>query len=127
MTHRGTTDADSWDGDGVGVMTGIPHLLFKREAERDLGCVLPELGQYAVENIFFKANDPVPLQKQQAILAKLSSDLGLRVLGSREAPTDGTILGRAASSKKPAILQPFDDKRLERQLYVLRKHATHSM
>lgn len=145
MTHRGATGADSRDGDGAGVMTGIPHQFFKREAERDLGLTLPEPGEYAVGNIFFKPNDPIQLQKQQAIFSRAASDLGLRVLGWREVPTDGSILGPAASSKEPVILQPFvvlrshygdgnqsqggafDAKRLERQLYVLRKHATHSM
>lgn len=145
MTHRGATGADSRDGDGAGVMTGIPHLFFKREAERDIGCELPEPGQYAVGNLFFKPNDPVGLQKQQAIFSKVAEDLGLRVLGWREVPTDGTILGPAAASKEPAILQPFvvlrssygdgrnsrngafDAKHFECQLYVLRKHATHSM
>lgn len=145
MTHRGATGADSRDGDGAGVMTGIPHLFFKREAERDIGCELPEPGQYAVGNVFFKPNDPVGLQKQQAIFSKVAEDLGLRVLGWREVPTDGTILGPAAASKEPAILQPFvvlrssygdgrasrngafDATNFERQLYVLRKHATHSM
>lgn len=145
MTHRGATGADSRDGDGAGVMTGIPHLFFKREAERDIGCELPEAGQYAVGNVFFRANDPVGLQKQQAVFSKLAGDLGLRVLGWREVPTDGTILGPAAASKEPAILQPFvvlrsqygegttsrggafDATHFERQLYVLRKHATHSM
>ena len=38
MTHRGATGADSRDGDGAGVMTGIPHQFFKREAEREIGC-----------------------------------------------------------------------------------------
>jgi len=145
MTHRGATGADSRDGDGAGVMTGIPHLFFKREAERDIGCELPEPGEYAVGNVFFKPNDPVGLSKQQAVFAKIAADLGLRVLGWREVPTDGTILGPAAASKEPAILQPFivltsaygegrtsrgapfDEKHFERQLYVLRKHATHSM
>ena len=145
MTHRGATGADSRDGDGAGVMTGLPHLFFKREAERDIGCELPEPGQYAVGNVFFKKNDPVGLQRQQAVFSKLSGELGLRVLGWREVPTDGTILGPAAASKEPAILQPFivlrssygedntprggpfDSKYFERQLYVLRKHATHSM
>ena len=65
--------------------------------------------------------------------------------GWREVPTDGSILGPAASSKEPLILQPFvvlrehygdggvcqngafDQKQFERQLYVLRKHATHTM
>jgi glutamate synthase (NADPH/NADH) len=145
MTHRGATGADSRDGDGAGVMTAIPHHFFKREAERDIGCTLPEPGEYAVGNVFFKANDPVQLQSHQAIFSKIAIDLGLRVLGWREVPTDGTILGPAASSKEPAILQPFvvlrahygdgnisqggtfDAKRFECQLYVLRKHATHSM
>ncbi|KAI0687133.1 NADPH-dependent glutamate synthase [Cytidiella melzeri] len=145
MTHRGATGADSRDGDGAGVMTGIPHLFFKREAEREIGCELPELGQYAVGNVFFKPNDPVGLQRQQATFSKLAGELNLRVLGWREVPTDGTILGPAAASKEPAILQPFivlrsaygegnvprggafDAKQFERQLYVLRKHATHSI
>ncbi|KAH6918723.1 NADPH-dependent glutamate synthase [Coprinopsis sp. MPI-PUGE-AT-0042] len=143
MTHRGATGADSRDGDGAGCMTGIPHGFFKREAERDIGAVLPEPGQYAVGNVFFKANDAVQLQSYQAIFTNIAIDLGLRVLGWREVPTDGTILGPAARSKEPIILQPFvvlrahygdgtvsqngtfDEPHFERQLYVLRKHATH--
>lgn len=145
MTHRGATGADSRDGDGAGVMTGIPHLFFQREAEREIGCVLPESGEYAVGNVFFKANDPIQRQTFQAIFSNIASGLALRVLGWREVPTDGTILGPAASSKEPAIYQPFvvlrdhygdgttcqngpfDAKLFERQLYVLRKHATHTM
>ncbi|KAI0314266.1 NADPH-dependent glutamate synthase [Amylostereum chailletii] len=145
MTHRGATGADSRDGDGAGVMTSIPHQLFKRETERDIGCTLPERGEYAVGNVFFKPNDAIQLQKQQSVFTRLASDLGLRVLGWREVPTDGSILGPAASSKEPVILQPFvvlrshygdgnqsssgpfDAKHFERQLYVLRKHATHTI
>lgn len=145
MTHRGATGADSRDGDGAGVMTAIPHGFFKRETERDLGCVLPDPGEYAVGNVFFKPNDPVQLQTYQRVFTTIANDLGLRVLGWREVPTDGTILGPAASSKEPTILQPFvvlrahygdgsssfggtfDATHFERQLYVLRKHATHSM
>ncbi len=145
MTHRGATGADSRDGDGAGVMTAIPHEFFKREAERDIGCVLLESGEYAVGNVFFNANDPVLLQTQQATFAKIANDLGLRVLRWRELPTDGTILDPAASSKEPAIVQPFvvlrahygdgsvcqggtfDAKYFELQLYVLHKRTTHSM
>jgi len=145
MTHRGATGADSRDGDGAGVMTAIPHGFFKREAERDLGCVLPDPGEYAVGNVFFKPNDHIQLQSYQNVFTTIANDLGLRVLGWREVPTDGTILGPAASSKEPTILQPFvvlrahygdgsssqggmfDATHFERQLYVLRKHATHRM
>jgi glutamate synthase (NADPH/NADH) len=145
MTHRGATGADSRDGDGAGVMTGIPHQFMVREAEREIGCQLPEPGKYAVGNIFFNPKDDSERESHKSIFTKLAQDLGLRVLGWREVPTDGTILGPAASSKEPSILQPFvvhrenygdgkssqngpfDNRRFERQLYVLRKHATHTM
>ena len=145
MTHRGATGADSRDGDGAGVMTAIPHSFFKREAERDIGCVLPGPGEYAVGNVFFKAGNPDQVRSCQDIFTKIANDLGLRVLGWREVPTDGSILGPAASSREPIMFQPFvvlrthygegefsqggtfDARHFERQLYVLRKHATHSM
>lgn len=145
MTHRGATGADSRDGDGAGVMTGIPHRFFKHEAERDLGCILPEPGKYAVGNVFFNPTDITQLQDQQLVFTTIAQDLGLRVLGWRRVPTDGTILGPASKSKEPAIYQPFvvlrsnygdgtvpddgsfDMKHFERQLYVLRKHAAHTM
>jgi hypothetical protein len=145
MTHRGATGADASDGDGAGVMTSIPHRFFKREAERDLECDLPEPGQYAVGNVFLNPNDPQQADSHRQKFENIASDLGLRVLGWREVPTDGTILGPAAGSKEPKIMQPFvvlqshygsgnksennafDEKHFERQLYVLRKHATHSM
>lgn len=145
MTHRGATGAHASDGDGAGVMTSIPHIFFKREAEHDLECELPEAGQYAVGNVFLNPNDPQQAESHRQKFESIASDLGLRVLGWREVPTDGTILGPAARSKEPKIMQPFvvlrshygsgnksesnsfDEKHFERQLYVLRKHATHSM
>ncbi|KAG5220077.1 NADPH-dependent glutamate synthase [Salix suchowensis] len=101
MTHRGATGADSRDGDGAGVMTAIPHHFFKRESEQDIGCTLPEPGEYAVGNFFFKPNDPVQLQSHQALFSKLAIDLGLRVLGWRKVPTDGTILVRQRAARNP--------------------------
>lgn len=145
MTHRGATGADSRDGDGAGVMTGIPHEFFKREAERDLGCLLPEPGKYAVGNVFFNPTDESQVQSQKSTFTQIAKSLGLRVLGWRKVPTDGSILGPASKSKEPAVWQPFvvlrsnygddsrsqdgafDEKHFERQLYVLRKHATHTM
>lgn len=145
MAHRGATGADSRDGDGAGVMSGIPHAFFKREAERELGCPLPEPGRYAVGNVFLKPNDTDEQEKHKSIFTAIAAQLGLRVLGWRPVPTDGSILGPAASSREPSIWQPFvvlsdyygdgsdsddakfDERHFERQLYVLRKHATHTM
>ncbi|KAG8870493.1 glutamate synthase [NADH] [Serendipita sp. 405] len=145
MTHRGATGADSRDGDGAGVMTAIPHDFFKAEAGRLLTAALPPSGQYAAGNLFLHPTDTAEQEKFKSIFSKIASDLGLRVLGWRRVPTDGSILGPASRSREPAIFQPFvvlrrhygdgntcgngefDEKLFERQLYVLRKHATHTI
>lgn len=127
-------------------MVGIPHTFFVRESERDLGVKLPVPGEYAVGNVFFKKGDDELLASHRATFEQIAESLNLRVLGWREVPTDGSILGPAALSREPLILQPivvlatsygfgsvrdetasFDEKYFERQLYVLRKHATHTL
>ncbi|OAL74050.1 hypothetical protein A7D00_2079 [Trichophyton violaceum] len=145
MTHRGAVGSDARDGDGAGVMTSIPHKFFTKHFARGIDVVLPPLGQYAVGNLFFKP-DPVALRDSQSTFEDLARELNLRVLGWREVPHDSTILGPAALSREPFIYQPivvlhsaygdgnvplenhselFDERLFERQLYVLRKRATH--
>ena len=145
MTHRGAVGADSRDGDGAGVMTSIPHMFMRKEFEHEQNFKLPEPGQYAVGNVFFSPDATVRAESQ-AIFEDTAKHLGLRVLGWRKVPRDSTILGPAALSKEPSILQPivvlqssygtgnspehpdnFDEKYFERQLYVLRKQVTHKV
>ncbi|KAK6596797.1 glutamate synthase [Botrytis cinerea] len=147
MTHRGAVGSDARDGDGAGVMTSIPHKFFIKNFERETDIKLPPLGQYAVGNLFFKPDEET-LQESKKQLEEISESLGLRVLGWREPPKDSTLLGPAAASREPIILQPFvvlasaygpgnspeitdpeqfDEKLFERQLYVLRKRATHTI
>ncbi|CAG8959928.1 hypothetical protein HYFRA_00012645 [Hymenoscyphus fraxineus] len=147
MTHRGAVGSDARDGDGAGVMTSIPHKFFIKNFEREEDIKLPPLGQYAVGNLFFKPDEET-LQESKRQLEEISESLGLRVLGWREPPKDSTLLGPAAASREPIILQPFvvlassygpgkspettdpdhfDFKHFERQLYVLRKRATHTI
>ncbi|PRT52496.1 Putative glutamate synthase [NADPH] [Wickerhamiella sorbophila] len=148
MTHRGAVGADARDGDGAGVMTSIPHKFMVKEFERVNNFKLPPLGQYAVGNVFFK-NDEAILNNSRATFERIAKSLGLRVLGWREVPRDSSILGPAALSREPLILQPivvleaaygsgetpqvvadFEKeygKRFARQLYILRKQSTHSI
>jgi glutamate synthase (NADPH/NADH) len=147
MTHRGAVGSDARDGDGAGVMTSIPHKFFIKNFAREVGVELPPLGQYAVGNLFFKP-DPETLQESKRQLEDIAESLGLRVLGWRELPVDSTLLGPAARSREPIILQPFvvlqstygtgnapentdaetfPERHFERQLYVLRKRATHTI
>ncbi|OIW27432.1 glutamate synthase [Coniochaeta ligniaria NRRL 30616] len=147
MTHRGAVGSDARDGDGAGVMTSIPHKFFIKNFAREVGVELPPLGQYAVGNLFFKP-DQETLQESKRQLEDIAESLGLRVLGWRELPVDSTLLGPAAKSREPIILQPFvvlqstygtgnapentdaetfPERHFERQLYVLRKRATHTI
>ncbi|KAF2182692.1 glutamate synthase [Zopfia rhizophila CBS 207.26] len=145
MTHRGAVGSDARDGDGAGVMTSIPHRFFVKNFEREQGYKLPPQGQYATGNLFFKP-DPQILEETKAIFEDVADQLDLRVLGWRVVPRDSTLLGPAALSREPIILQPFvvlkpaygdgrepkadfnklyDGTHFERQLYVLRKRSTH--
>ncbi|EAQ83970.1 hypothetical protein CHGG_10374 [Chaetomium globosum CBS 148.51] len=147
MTHRGAVGSDARDGDGAGVMTSIPHKFFIKNFEREEGIKLPPLGQYAVGNLFFKP-DQETVHECKRQLEDIAESLGLRVLGWREPPVDSSLLGPAALSREPTVLQPFvvlqsaygpgnapevtdpekfDERRFERQLYVLRKRATHTV
>ncbi|KAK4688846.1 glutamate synthase (NADH), partial [Tremellales sp. Uapishka_1] len=142
MTHRGATGADARDGDGAGVMTGIPHEFFVRETIHSFTATIPSEGHYAVGNVFLSQTE---FAEQKKVFETLAQELELRVLGWREVPTDNTILGPASRSKEPKIMQPFvvldkhygpgqesqggtfDERHFLRQLYVLRKHATHKI
>lgn len=145
MTHRGAVGSDARDGDGAGVMTSIPHKFFVKNFAREVGIELPPQGQYAAGNLFFKP-DTEMLKDATTSFEEVATELGLRTLGWREVPRDSTLLGPAALSREPIILQPFvvlasaygsgskpentdpeafDSVEFERKLYVLRKSVTH--
>ena len=123
-------------------MTGIPHEFFQRECIHSFTATLPPVGQYAVGNVFLSKTQDADQRSQ---FEQMADSLDLRVLGWREVPTDNSILGPASRSKEPKIMQPFvvlkahfgsgdrsvegpfDEKFFLRQLYVLRKSATHKM
>lgn len=126
-------------------MTSIPHKFFVKNFEREQGYKLPPEGQYAAGNIFFKPDTEV-LKETLSKFEEIADSLDLRVLGWREVPRDSSLLGPAALSREPIVLQPFvvlksaygdglhpsadfpskyQEGYFERQLYVLRKRATH--
>lgn len=142
MTHRGAVGSDARDGDGAGVMTSIPHKFFVKEFSGQTGIKLPPQGQYAVGNIFFNPDEKIRA-KDQDTFAQVAESQGLRILGWREVPRDSTLLGPAALTREPRVLQPFivlkaaygdgtepantenfDEKNFEKKLYILRKKST---
>src|SRR5580692_5502976 len=126
LTHRGACGCDPETGDGAGLLIQIPHEFFARETAK-LGFTLPAPGEYGVGQIFFPVERHQRLQVE-GIIEKVVAEEGLKVLGWRDTPIDGTAIGRIARGSQPYIQQVFigqqhgmtpDD--LERKLYVVRK------
>ncbi|MEJ2287391.1 MAG: hypothetical protein P8Y02_01900, partial [Deinococcales bacterium] len=65
LAHRGAVSADGKTGDGAGVLTQIPHRLFRRELEAR-GIFLERDRDLAV-GVFFVAND-APYKKIYALV-----------------------------------------------------------
>jgi glutamate synthase (NADPH) large chain len=128
LTHRGACGCDPETGDGAGVLIQIPHKFFARECDK-LGFTLPEPGEYGVGLVF------LPVEKQErlrceGILERIAGEEGLKVLGWRDTPIDGSAIGRVARNSQPYIEQIFirrghdmSEDALERKLYVVRKRA----
>ena len=52
LTHRGAVSADPKAGDGVGLLTQIPHQFFQKELSKN-NIILPRPDDYAVGMFFF--------------------------------------------------------------------------
>ncbi|GAV52115.1 hypothetical protein ZYGR_0AG01060 [Zygosaccharomyces rouxii] len=140
MSHRGAVSSGG-NGDGAGILVGIPHDFFTREFKLDLDIDVPPKGQYAVGNIFFKKGEVSALRAAQKVFEDLAAEQGLKVLGWRDVPRDSSILGEVALSREPIILQPlivqsdyqrpqsqpFDEKLFQTKLYILRKLASNEI
>lgn len=131
LMHRGAAGADESTGDGAGILIQIPDEFFRLEAER-LGIELPDPGQYGV-GMFFLPQDAQLRRHCEQILTEQIEQSGLKVLGSRDVPTDNSSLGNLAKASEPFIRQMFldggelHDEELERRLYVARKKAERSI
>ncbi|HEX9120236.1 MAG TPA: glutamate synthase large subunit [Terriglobales bacterium] len=128
LTHRGACGCDPETGDGAGVLIQIPHKFFARECRR-LHILLPEPGQYGVGMIFLPVERHDRL-RCEGILERIAREEGLTVLGWRDTPVDGSVIGRVARVSQPYIQQIFfgaasgmDESALERRLYIVRKRA----
>jgi glutamate synthase domain-containing protein 2/glutamate synthase domain-containing protein 1/glutamate synthase domain-containing protein 3 len=128
LTHRGACGCDPETGDGAGVTIQVPHKFFARECSK-LGFTLPPEGEYGVGMTFLPVERGQRLQCE-GILERIVQEEGLKVLGWRDTPIDGSAIGRVARNSQPYIQQIFvgrghgmTEDALERKLYVVRKRA----
>ncbi|MBR2823569.1 MAG: glutamate synthase large subunit [Clostridia bacterium] len=127
LAHRAGSDAPGTTGDGVGIMTHIPHTLFSAWAQEE-GIILGKPGEYGV-GMFFLPEDEVGAGSARRIFDQLTSSEGLQTLGWRIVPCHPAQLGAGARRSMPRIWQCFLKKPegmsagldFDRKLYVLRR------
>jgi len=135
LEHRGACGAEKNTGDGAGILLQIPHnFLAAACAEAKGHITLPAVGHYGVGMVFLPS-DPGSRAACEHLFEKVVRDEGQRVLGWREVPVDGRMLGPTARKSQPVIKQLFiarhpsitDDDAFERKLYVIRRRARHAV
>ncbi|XP_033635249.1 putative glutamate synthase [NADPH] [Asterias rubens] len=129
MKHRGACSGDNDTGDGAGVMTSIPHQLYARVLRDELDINLPGPSHYATGMIFLD-RDTAPQCKK--LFTDLATQCKLKILCWRTVPHDSTVIGEIAKSREPFIQQvfitgDFEGDELKRQVFSLRKQATHTI
>lgn len=132
LEHRAGKDADEKTGDGVGILTQIPHDFFKKVCAFEK-IELGEARSYAVGVFFFPQNE---LQKRQSqkMFEVITKKAGLKFLGWRKVPVVKAVLGNKALESMPEICQGFierpkkakEDIDFDRMLYIVRREFEQS-
>ena len=125
LEHRAGKDADGSTGDGVGLMTQIPHAFFVRQA---LGFALPQDRDYGVAMIFMPV-DRLKRAQSRKLMEIIVAKEGMKLLGWRGVPVCPQVLGERARACMPVIEQAFIARPEElnrgidfdRRLYVARR------
>ena len=127
LEHRAGKDGEGKTGDGVGILTQIPHKFFKKVLS-DSNITIGGAREYAVGMFFFPQNE---LKRSQAMkmFEIIVEKEGQKFLGWRKVPTRETVLGQKALESCPAIYQAFikrpqgmeNDQDFDRKLYVIRR------
>ncbi|MCA9267832.1 MAG: glutamate synthase large subunit, partial [Planctomycetales bacterium] len=135
MDHRGGCGCDPNTGDGSGMLTALPHQFLQKAARAELHADLPEPGKFAA-GVVFLPTDKAQREKCKQTVNEIIKRQGQRLVGWRKTPTDaaGANVGAAALAGEPFCEQLFiaaadglDAAAFERQLYLIRKQASHAL
>ena len=127
LEHRAGKDAEGKTGDGVGILTQIPHKFFVR-VTKPLGITLGGEREYGV-GMFFFPQDELKRNQSKKMFEIIVEKEGLEFLGWREVPIFPEVLGHKALECMPCIMQGFIKKparcekglEFDRKLYVARR------
>jgi len=130
MSHRGARGAEPSTGDGAGILLGLPDAFLRERAAEDLGMDLPRAGAYAAGLVFLPRGREARELARNTVEAVVAEE-GQRMIGWREVPTDGSVLGEGSRAGEPLIEQVFvaaapgvPPEEFERRLYFIRKVAS---
>ncbi len=131
LTHRGATGYDPKLGDGAGLLMQIPDAFFRKELTK-LAIELPEVGKYAVANLFLP-QDASNRSQCEEIIARIIAEENQTVLGWRDVPVDNSNIADAARDVEPCMRQVFiassvdNNVAFERKCFVIRKRIEHAV
>nr|MCR5278002.1 glutamate synthase subunit alpha [Lachnospiraceae bacterium] len=127
LEHRAGKDAEGKTGDGVGILTQIPHKFFAHELKKE-GVKLPKEREYGV-GMFFFPKDELSLRQAKKMFEVIVEKEGLEFIAWRKVPDAPEVLGDKALKSCPEIWQGFvarpedarTDLEFDRKLYVIRR------
>jgi len=125
LAHRAACGADPDTGDGAGIMMQLPHRFFKAEGLR-LGFDMPRRRSYGIGQLFLPSVARARIACEE-IVEEVIEQEGLRLIGWRDVPVDGSAAGPTARAVMPLMRQVYIRRRrvppsaFERKLFVVRK------
>lgn len=132
LEHRAGKDAEGKTGDGVGILTQIPHQFFVKKL-KEQGITLPGRRGYGVGMFFFPQGE---LERRQAksMFEIITRKAGLKLLAWRDVDIVPEVLGSRARECMPWISQVFIERPadakadidFDRKLYIVRREFEQS-
>ena len=127
LEHRAGKDAEGKTGDGVGILTQVPHKFFCKVCA-GLGISIGGEREYGVGMFFLPQNELARRQAQKMFEVIVEKE-GLEFLGWRMVPVRPSVLGHRARDCMPVICQSFVKKpedvpaglAFDRRLYIVRR------
>jgi len=132
LEHRAGKDAEGETGDGVGILTQIPHKYFTKIMKKK-GITLPGPRQYGVGMFFFPQND-LDMRQARSMFEIITGKAGMKIIAWRKVDSAPEVLGSKARECMPEIYQVFierpeeaeSDLDFDRMLYILRREFEQS-
>ena len=135
MEHRGACGCEANTGDGAGMLTGFPYDFMRKIVDESFQSELPEEGRFGA-GVVFLPQDDTQRAKCKETVEQIIAQQGQTLVGWRTIPTDptGAHIGPTALSAMPvfehliiAAADGVEHDDFERQLYIIRKRASHAL